>query len=167
LGHYAVQIARAFGYKVVGVDVGEDKKEFMKEIGADYALDASEALDFVRKEFDGGVYASVVYAPKIAGFELGLRMLMRGGVFVAVGLPAAGEGPITVPPMVLVGKDLLITGSAVGTVQEMRELVQMAADGKVKTHISRTTSLSQVNQVLDELEQAKYTGRAIIDNMQG
>ena len=58
-----------------------------------------------------------------------------------------------------------IIGSLVGTVAEMQELVQLAADGKVKTHIGRTTKLSGINEVLDELQNAQYTGRAIINDM--
>ena len=65
----------------------------------------------------------------------------------------------------LVGYGLHIVGSLVGTVQEMRELVQLAADGKVKTHIGRTASLSEINQVFEELEKGTYVGRAIIDNI--
>ncbi len=71
LGHYAVQIAKAFGYKVIGVDVGQDKIEFVKEMGADYAVDVNEASKFVKEKFIG-VYGSIVFSPKIAGFELGL-----------------------------------------------------------------------------------------------
>ncbi len=48
LGHYAVQVAKAFGYKVVGVDVGQEKMDFVKSLGADYAVDASEAAKFVK-----------------------------------------------------------------------------------------------------------------------
>jgi len=164
LGHYAVQIAKAFGYKVIGVDVGKEKLEFIKSLGADYAKDINEVREFVRETSDG-VYASVVYAPKIAAFTMGLRILMRGGVFVAVGLPAASEGPITITPMQLVGRDPVILGSAVGTVEEMRELVQLAADGKVKTIISRRGNLSEAGNLLEELEHMTYPGRAIITDM--
>jgi len=52
----------------------------------------------------------------------------------------------------------------VGTVEDMRELVQMAAEGKVKTHVSRVGNLSEVNQIFEELENGKYSGRAIINN---
>jgi D-arabinose 1-dehydrogenase-like Zn-dependent alcohol dehydrogenase len=89
----------------------------------------------------------------------------RGGVFVSVGMPAASEGPISLTPLDLLARDPLIMASAVGTVEEMRELVQLAAEGKVKTHVGRLASLSQINQVLGELEEEKYAGRAIINNM--
>ena len=162
LGHYAVQVAKAFGYKVVGVDVGKEKVEFVKSLGADYAVDVSEAAEFVKEKF-GGVYASIVFSPKIAGFELGLKLMKRGGVFVGVGMPAVSEGPISITPVELLARDPLIMSSAVGTVEEMRELVQLAADGKVKTHVGRVAGLSEIGQVLEELDEGKYAGRAIID----
>ena len=67
--------------------------------------------------------------------------------------------------MEMMGKDAHIMTSAVGTVEEMREIVQLAAEGKLKTHVSRTARLSELNQVLEELAQGKYTGRAIINDM--
>jgi propanol-preferring alcohol dehydrogenase len=161
LGHYAVQIAKEFGYKVVGVDIGSERLEFVKSLGADYAMDATEAPQSIRGKV-GSVQASIVFTPKVTGFELGLALLKRGGIFIGVGMPAISEGPISVMPLDILFRDLLIMSSAVGTVQDMRELVQLAADGKVKTHISKIASLSEAAQVLEELEQGKYTGRAIL-----
>ncbi|MCJ7771590.1 MAG: hypothetical protein MUP22_00490 [Desulfobacterales bacterium] len=84
---------------------------------------------------------SNVFSLKIAGFELGLKLLKRGGVFVSVGMPAASEGAISISPLDLLRKDPLIISSAVGTVQGMRELVQLAAEGRVKTHVNRVAKL--------------------------
>ena len=49
LGHYAVQIANAFGYKVVGVDIGADRLDFVKSLGAHMAVDADEAAEAVQR----------------------------------------------------------------------------------------------------------------------
>jgi propanol-preferring alcohol dehydrogenase len=46
LGHYAVQIAHAFGYRVVGVDVGEDRLEFVRSLGAEHVVSADDAAGF-------------------------------------------------------------------------------------------------------------------------
>jgi propanol-preferring alcohol dehydrogenase len=169
LGHYAVQIAKALGYKVIGVDIGDEKLEFVKKMGADHAIDASKVSAFVAKSygggFIGGVHASIVFSPKVASYGLGLRLIKRGGILVGVGLPAMKEGTMSLMPLELVGKGLHLIGSMVGTVEEMRELVQLSAEGKVKTHIGRTANLSEINQVFEELEQGKYVGRAIIDNL--
>jgi propanol-preferring alcohol dehydrogenase len=164
LGHYGVQVAKAFGYQVVGVDIGQEKLDFVKKLGADYAVDVSEAQKFARDKL-GGVYASIVFSPKIAGFELGLRMMRRAGVFVSVGMPAASEGGMSISPLNLLNRDPLIMASMVGTVEDMRELVQLAAAGKVKTHVSRVGKLSDLSHIFDELEAGKYSGRAIIDDM--
>jgi propanol-preferring alcohol dehydrogenase len=80
-------------------------------------------------------------------------------------MPAANEGSFSISPLELLGRNLTISSSFVGTVQEMRELIELAADGKVKTHVSRTACLSELNAVFDELEKGQYAGRAIIDDM--
>ena len=86
LGHYAVQIASAFGYKVVGVDIGVERLAFVESLGAHTVLSADDAVDAVQSF--GGVDACLVFSAKLAGFTLGLQMLRRGGLFVAVGIPA-------------------------------------------------------------------------------
>ena len=93
LGHYAVQIANAFGYKVIGVDIGEERLEFVRSLGAYMAVGADEAVEVVQREV-GGVDGSLVFSAKMAGFDLGMKLLRRKGVFVAVGLPATSEGNI-------------------------------------------------------------------------
>jgi propanol-preferring alcohol dehydrogenase len=161
LGHYAVQIANAFGYKVIGVDVGEERIEFVRSLGAAAAYDVSEALERTKAEFDGA-RASIVFAARIAGFELGFELLRRSGLFVSVGMPAASEGALGIGPLDLLRKDATVVSSAVGTVEDMRELVELAADGKVRTHVGRTGTLDDLHAIFEELERGAYAGRAIL-----
>lgn len=65
LGHYAVQIASAFGYKVVGVDVGEERLAFVSSLGAHTVLAADEAA--AAAQAFGGVDASLVSRPSPLG----------------------------------------------------------------------------------------------------
>jgi propanol-preferring alcohol dehydrogenase len=163
LGHYAVQIAHAFGYRVVGVDVGEERLEFVRSLGAEHVVSADEAAAFAFGL--GGVDAALVFAARLAGFELGMQMLQRGGLFVAVGIPPSSEGNLQLNPWQMFLTDPTIIYSAVGTVQEMRELVDLAAAGKVKTHVSRVGALADVPAIFDELEAGKYLGRAVITDL--
>jgi propanol-preferring alcohol dehydrogenase len=164
LGHYAVQIAGAFGYEVVGVDVGEERIDFVKSLGAYMAVGADDAVDVVRHEL-GGVDASLVFSAKMAGFRLGFDLLEPRGLFVAVGLPATSEGNIEFNPFELFRKDATIIYSAVGTVQDMRELVDLAAAGRVKSHVSRVGALSELPAIFDDLEAGRYLGRAVITDL--
>jgi D-arabinose 1-dehydrogenase-like Zn-dependent alcohol dehydrogenase len=61
--------------------------------------------------------------------------------------------------------DPTIIYSAVGTVQEMRELVELAAAGNVKTHVSRVGTLSEIPTIFDELEAGRYLGRAVVTDL--
>ena len=161
LGHYGVQVAKAFGYTVLGVDVGEERIEFVRSLGADAVYDAAEAAERIRREH-GGAHGAVVFAARLAGYDVGLRCLRRGGMFVAVGMPAAGEGAFALSPLELIAREPLIMSSVVGTVEEMRELVALAVEGKVRTHVGRTGPLDDLPLVLEELEAASYPGRAVL-----
>ena len=46
-----------------------------------------------------------------------------------------------------------------------RELVDLAAAGRVKSHVSRRGPLTDLPAIFDELESAKYLGRAVIDDL--
>ncbi len=164
LGHYAVQLATAFGYRVVGIDIGEERLQFVRSLGAELAVGADEALDVVQEEL-GGVDASLVFSTKMAGFDLALRILRRGGLFVAVGLPATEEGNLQLKPFEFFMKDPTLIYSAVGTVQDMRELVALAASGRVRSHVARVGALSELPAIFDELEAGKYLGRAVLTDL--
>ncbi|WP_419919839.1 alcohol dehydrogenase catalytic domain-containing protein [Candidatus Poriferisocius sp.] len=166
LGHYAVQIAGALGYKVVGIDIGADRLAFVESLGADIAVSADDALTVVPQEV-GGVDASLVFSARMAGFNLGLRLLRPKGLFVAVGLPPTSEGNLELNPFEFFARDPTLIYSAVGTVQDMRELVDMASAGQVATHVGRTGALSELDTIFNELEAGKYVGRAIIDDLAG
>jgi alcohol dehydrogenase, propanol-preferring len=164
LGHYAVQIARAFGYKVIGIDVGADRLAFVNSLGADRAVEADDAREQIYKGM-GGVDGVLVFAARMSGFDLGFQVLRRGGIYVAVGIPPASEGPIQLKPWDFFRQGFTVMYSAVGNVQDMRELIDLAAEGKVKSHIGRVGPLSGLSEIFDELEAGAYVGRAVITDL--
>jgi propanol-preferring alcohol dehydrogenase len=108
----------------------------------------------------------LVFSAKLAGFHLGLKLLRPAGLFVAVGLPPTSDGNLELNPFEFFMRDPTLIYSAVGTVQDMRELVDLAAAGKVKSHVSRTGALTELPAIFDELESGKYLGRAVINDME-
>jgi len=163
LGHYAVQLLTGFGYRVVGVDIGEERLDFVRSLGAELAVTPDEAVAAVQA--DGGVEAALIFSAKIAGYELGLQMLGKRGLFVGVGLPPTSEGAFSVDVFRLFSIEPTIMFSAVGNVQDMRELVDLAAAGKVRTHVDRTGPLSDLDTIFEELETGKFLGRAVITDL--
>jgi propanol-preferring alcohol dehydrogenase len=165
-GHYAIQLATAFGFRVVGIDVGEERLEFIRSLGAEFAVSAADAPSFVMSEL-GGVDASIVFAARTAGYDLGLGLLRKHGLFVGVGLPPTSDGPFAIDVFRWFLTDARIVFSAVGTVQDMRELVDLAAAGKVHTHVDRTGKLTELPAIFDELAAAQYLGRAVLTDLSG
>jgi len=165
LGHYAVQLASAFGYRVLAIDIGADRLDFAQSLGAERAVEPGEVAAVAEEV--GGMHASLVFSARIAAFQTGLDVLRKAGLFVGVGLPPTSEGDITINPLVFLLKDPTVMFSGVGTVQDMRELVDLASRGVVHTHVSRTGRLTDLPAILDELERSAFLGRAVITDLAG
>src|SRR4051794_38921598 len=91
LGHYAVQLLTAFGYRAVGIDIGEERLEFVRSLGAELAVSPDEAVEGVQREI-GGVGAALGVSARIAGFEVGIPVLREGGGVGRGGVSPAGGG---------------------------------------------------------------------------
>lgn len=163
LGHYAVQLASHFGYRVIGIDAA-NRLDFVKSLGAERVVSIEDASDVIMNEL-GGVNASLVFAARIAGYQLGYSILRKRGLFVGVGLPAIEDGNFQILPMDMLMREATVIFSAVGTVQDMRELVDLASRGIVKTHVGRTGALSELDDIFEELQSASYLGRAVVTDM--
>lgn len=160
LGHYAVQIARAMGYRVAGIDVGEERVRFVRDLGAEWALDAKEAKQAIRSL--GGADAAIVFTPKLAGYELALKLTRLTGGVVAVGIPDPKEGPLPITPSALINHGTRIVPTSVGVTHEFDELFQLYTAGKVKGHLARRGSLSDLTSILQEMADARYLARAVV-----
>ncbi|KAF5594016.1 2 3-dihydroxybenzoate decarboxylase [Fusarium subglutinans] len=96
LGHLVTQIAaRAFGYRVIGIDQAS-KEDVVKESGAEIFIDAAtpseELVSKVKKLADNlGANAVVVCASSNAAYSQGLELLRPGGTLVGVGMPGDEE----------------------------------------------------------------------------
>jgi alcohol dehydrogenase, propanol-preferring len=160
LGHYAVQIAQALGYRVAGIDVGEERVQFVRGLGAEWALDAKEAKETIRGL--GGADAAIVFTPKLAGYELALKLTRLVGGVIAVGIPDPKEGPLPITPSALIGHGTRIVPANVGVTHEFDELFRLYGAGKVKGHLARRGTLSDLTTILREMADAKYLARAVV-----
>ena len=88
-------------------------------------------------------------------------MLRRGGTCVLTGLP---PGDFSLSIFDVVFRCLTVRGSLVGTRADMKEALAFAAEGKVKASIE-TTTLDDVNNVLERLRTGKVTGRVVLKMM--
>src|SRR5690625_1823016 len=89
LGHLAVQYAVAMGFRVVAVDIADDKLELAKKHGAEIAINAADKDPAAEvQEQVGGAHGVLVTAVHEQAFGQAIGMSRRGGTIVFNGLPA-------------------------------------------------------------------------------
>jgi propanol-preferring alcohol dehydrogenase len=160
LGHIAIQYATAMGLRVAAVDVGKQKLELARKLGAEITVDASSE-DPARKiqEQTGGAHGVLVTAVSPIAFKQAVGMLRRRGTCVLVGLPP-GEFPVSIFDVVL--SRYTLRGSIVGTRKDLEEALGFAAQGKVKATIEQLP-LESINEVFSRLKEGKVNGRVVLD----
>jgi alcohol dehydrogenase, propanol-preferring len=159
LGHYAVQIARAMGTRVVAVDIAPEKLELARKLGADEVVDASQSKPGEAIRALGGAHVVVNLAPNAETTGQASGALRRGGTLMLVGLP---KGNFTLPILGSVAKGIRILTSAVGSRQDLREVLALAAAGKIKT-VAETCKLQDLNAVFERMRQGKISGRIVVE----
>ena len=161
LGHMAVQYAAAMGLNVAAVDVDDAKLDLARKLGATLTVNAAEEdpAAVIRRETDGGAQGALVTAVSPKAFAQAVGMLGRGGTMSLVGLPP-GDFPLDIFGMVLNG--ITVRGSIVGTRLDLQELLQFAADGKVKATVS-TARLEEINEIFDRMHKGAIEGRVVLD----
>ena len=160
LGHIAIQYAIAMGLHVAAVDVGEQKLELARKLGAEITVDASSE-DPARQiqEQTGGAHGVLVTAVSPIAFKQAVGMLRRRGTCVLVGLPP-GEFPVSIFDVVL--SRYTLRGSIVGTRKDLEEALGFAAQGKVQATIEQLP-LESINEVFSRLKEGKVNGRVVLD----
>lgn len=160
LGHIAVQYAKAMGMRVIAVDIADSKLELAKELGAEFTVNAknTDPGEAVQEFTDGGSHGVLVTAVHEQAFAQALAMSRRNGTIVFNGLPP-GEFPVSVFDVVFRG--LTITGSLVGTRQDMEEALDFYARGLVAPKVAECR-LEDVHDVFEKLETGGVDGRIAI-----
>jgi propanol-preferring alcohol dehydrogenase len=160
LGHIAIQYAKAMGLHVAAVDVGDDKLELARKLGADITVNAksNDPAARIQKEL-GGAHGVLVTAVSPIAFKQAVGMLRRHGTCVLVGLPP-GDFPVSIFDVVL--SRYTLRGSIVGTREDLHEALAFAAEGKVKATIEQLP-LDSINDVFARLREGTVNGRVVLN----
>jgi len=158
LGHLAVQIGRAAGAEVTAIDVSEEKLALAKSLGAARTLNAatSDVVKEVRRS--GGVHVALVTSAAKSAYDMAFYCVRPTGTLLVVGLPAKD---ISFPPVLMAAGEIQIKASAVGTREDLGEVLAMGAAGTVHCQVT-TRPLGAVQEVLGELRRGEISGRAVL-----
>ncbi len=117
IGIAAIQVAKAFGAKVIATAGTEEKRKACLEEGADHAIDYRSGFVDQVKQLTGGRGVDIVYDPiggKVA--EESLRCLAWGGRLLILGF--LGGGPTNIRSNYLLIKGIDAVGVRIGGLNE-------------------------------------------------
>jgi propanol-preferring alcohol dehydrogenase len=160
LGHLAVQIGPVLGAEVTAIDISDEKLALAKSLGASTVLNAASTNVVKELRGKGGVHAALVASAARAAYETAFYCVRPTGTLLVVGLPAEN---ICFPPILMASGEVRIQASAVGTRQDVREVLALAAAGKIRCRVG-TRPLSEANLALDLLRSGQVSGRIVLVN---
>ncbi len=162
LGTMAVQIAKAMtGATVIGVDVRDEALEAAKRAGADHVVDGRKNPIQEIKTITGGRGADAVIDLNNSEKTLSVYpyALAKNGRYVMVGL-YGGELKILSP--FLIFNWVKFIGTQVGNNIDFLGVLTLAEKGKIRPMVTKQMKLEEVNEALDNLENARATGRQVL-----
>ena len=170
IGIAAIQVAKAFGAKVVATAGSEEKRNACLEEGADYAIDYRSGFVEQVKQLTSGRGVDIVYDPigdKVA--DESLRCLAWGGRLLILGF--LGGGPTNIRSNYLLIKGIDAIGVRIGGLNEanpalasanMKALIALAEQGKLRPRISHTFRLDQAADALRAVIGRAVIGKAVL-----
>jgi len=181
VGLAAVDIAKAYGARVVAAVSTKEKAEVCVGYGADdIVIYGEEKLDkegqvaltkeLKSKSKNGGY--SIIYDPVGDCFsEAALRSIGWGGTYLVVGF-AAGKIP-SFPANLMLLKGCAVSGVFIGRFQKeepsvhiknLKTIGKLLAEGKINPFISKTVPMKDAVSSIEDIAKRKVLGKVVFVN---
>lgn len=177
-GLAAVELGKALGLRVIGAVSGEAKAQAARDAGAEDVViyprapfdnDQSRALAKAFKAACGGEGADIVFDAVGGDYaEPAVRSLAWGGRYLVIGFAA---GIPRLPLNLALLKEADICGVFYGAFTERdprhnaalaAELMQLAATGLIRTHVSATRPLERGGEAIALLANRQAVGKVVV-----
>ena len=164
VGSAGLQIAKLTGARVFATASSDEKRARARQMGADITINYKDIdfSDIVLEATDGRGVDVVLEHVGAATWEQSIASLAKNGRLVSCGVTTGNIGTINIRK--LYQKQLTVMGSALGTVTELRTLVQLAAQGKLEPIIDRTLPLHRAGEAHSLLENRQNFGKVVLVN---
>ncbi|RSH84641.1 uncharacterized protein EHS24_006165 [Apiotrichum porosum] len=173
LGHIGVQMAKAMGLFVVGIDARPGPLELCAglALAPDVLIDASktsaeEAVALIDKkvkstfseERPSGVDAVVVTAEVPPALRFAFDITKRHGTYVLVSQPEE----LRIPFRELIFKNVTVVGSLQGNGADLQETIEFVTQHDIQVHTRTWAGLEQVGPMWDEQVSPGQVGKNVV-----
>ena len=163
IGSAAVQVAKLAGAGAIITTASSEKKlEHAKALGATHCINYSKE-DFPEKVMAiTGARGVDVVMEHIGGevFTKSLRCLARGGIIITVGAHAGEVVEFDIIPFFR--KELRLAGSKNAPVLELRKVMGLVADGKLKPIVHKAFPLAQAAEAHRVVDSRDFFGKVVL-----
>ena len=163
LGLTAIGMLRAMGHeRIIAVDVDAAKLNAAEMAGAAATIDSRdvEVAKKLQQIAGGPIYGAIDLVGNTDTASFALGALRKGGRLILVGL-YGGEIPLSL--VATIQRGLTIQGSHLGSTAELKEVVALAREGKLRPIPIEKRPLSEVSRTLDELKAGAILGRVVVE----
>ena len=162
VGSAAVQIAKFFGARVIATAGTDEKLEKAKQLGADHVIQhkiMSIRNEVRRLSHKRGV--DVVFEHVgTATWEDSVASLATGGRLVTCGATTGYDAKVDL--RFLFSRQLSLLGSYMGTKDELRTVLKLVAEGRLKPVVDRVLPLAACAEAHAYLERGKQFGKVVL-----
>ena len=162
VGSAAVQVARHLGARVIGTASTEEKRDFVRSLGAEEVYGYDEFADAAR--------ADVVIDP-VGGavFEASLKVLNPLGTLVAIGFAGGMWEPLN--PALLVGRNVGVLGFYLGRLMAHQpdvvrsaaaDLVALWSEGAIRPVVGAELPLDRAADAHRLIEDRRHVGKVVL-----
>jgi len=162
VGIHALQIARATGARVVGLDVSQPSIDAALDLDLDARASDDDAVAAIVAGTDGeGVDVVIDCVGREETLVQADRLVRPGGRVVEVGYSIGSNFLLPTPRFVL--EEIELIGSRYVLMDELERAIRLVADGHVHMVVDEGRPLEDVNEAIADLETGNVVGRTVID----
>ncbi|KAI9291335.1 NAD(P)-binding protein [Neoconidiobolus thromboides FSU 785] len=159
LGHLAIMFASKLGCEVTAFSRNESKKEEALQLGAKHYVATSDEgqLEKAKNSLDFLIVTSPIR--KSQWSQVARWMDLEGRIV----LLSLSKEPLVLPPFLLNVKNLSVTGSLIGSIDEIKTMLQFAAEHQIYPIIQKY-DMKQVNVALNHMRNGEAKYRIVLAN---
>lgn len=153
VGHFAVQIAKHLGAKVIGT-ASASNKDFLTEIGVDVPI------DYKSSNFEDQIEQVDVVLDPIGGetTERSLQVIKEGGILISIVGGVKDDLNAFIGEKGISAKNYLVHSSG----SDMKQLAELLEGGIIKPHISHSLPFEEIAEAHRQIETGRTRGKIVL-----
>ncbi len=169
VGLSAIMIAKAYGAKVIAIDIDEDTLSLATELGATATINVSnnpDVISQVKELTQGGAHVSLDALGSATTCFNSIANLRKRGKHIQIGLMTGNHQHPKIPMDRVTADELELIGSHGMQAHKYPEMLEMIRRGKLQPHklVERRISLEESLGALADMDKFKNKGILVINS---